>query len=129
MFFLFFWFAADVRPITNMQCALQGQQVQVYQGRYLGVGTIDGDNWTPYVATPPFPDYISGHSTFSGACSVVMREFFGSDRFLGENRVVFEPGSSVLEPKIVDPADPVRFFLDQNQKKKKKKLFSHVFGF
>src|SRR5437773_8164581 len=36
-------------------------------------------NWRSFIATPPFPDYVSGHSTFSGAASVVLAKFYGSD--------------------------------------------------
>jgi membrane-associated phospholipid phosphatase len=36
--------------------------------------------WTPLLVTPPFPEYISGHSTFSGAAATVLRVFFGADR-------------------------------------------------
>jgi membrane-associated phospholipid phosphatase len=32
--------------------------------------------WTPYIATPPFPSYVSGHSTTSGAASHVLGRFF-----------------------------------------------------
>jgi membrane-associated phospholipid phosphatase len=35
--------------------------------------------WTPLLVTPPFPECISGHSTFSGAAAAVLAEFFGSD--------------------------------------------------
>lgn len=35
--------------------------------------------WTPLLATPPFPEYTSGHSTFSGAAATVLAAFFGSD--------------------------------------------------
>jgi hypothetical protein len=36
-------------------------------------------NWLPLIATPPFPSYTSGHSTFSGAASRVLANFFGTD--------------------------------------------------
>jgi PAP2 superfamily len=36
---------------------------------------IDG-NWLPYVTTPPFPSYVSGHSTTSGAASEVLAAYF-----------------------------------------------------
>ncbi len=36
--------------------------------------------WAPLLVTPPFPEYTSGHSTFSGAAAVVLAYFFGSDR-------------------------------------------------
>jgi PAP2 superfamily len=32
--------------------------------------------WLPIIATPPFPSYISGHSTTSGAASEVLAGFF-----------------------------------------------------
>lgn len=36
-------------------------------------------NWTPLLATPAFPSYISGHSTFSGAAATVLAALFGDD--------------------------------------------------
>lgn len=33
-------------------------------------------NWLPYIGTPPFPSYVSGHSTTSGAASTVLAGFF-----------------------------------------------------
>ena len=33
-------------------------------------------NWLSYIATPPFPSYVSGHSTTSGAASTVLAGFF-----------------------------------------------------
>ena len=35
--------------------------------------------WTPLIATPPFPAYTSGHSTFSSAAARILAQFFGSD--------------------------------------------------
>ena len=46
-----------------------------------GVADMRADQWLPYLATPPFPSYISGHSTFAAAWAVVMRQATGSDRF------------------------------------------------
>ncbi len=36
-------------------------------------------DWTPLIPTPPFPAYISGHSTFSGAAARILALFFGHD--------------------------------------------------
>lgn len=36
-------------------------------------------DWTPLLETPPFPAYTSGHSSFSGAAAMVLKEFFGTD--------------------------------------------------
>ncbi len=33
-------------------------------------------DWLPHIATPPFPAYVSGHSTTSGAASGVLERFF-----------------------------------------------------
>ena len=33
-------------------------------------------SWTPYITTPPFPSYVSGHATTSGAASTVLGAFF-----------------------------------------------------
>src|SRR5439155_2374215 len=38
------------------------------------------DDWTPLLNTPPFPAYVSGHSTFSGAAASVLAESFGTDK-------------------------------------------------
>lgn len=35
--------------------------------------------WTPLLVTPPFPSYISGHSTFSSAAAAVLAALFGDE--------------------------------------------------
>ena len=36
-------------------------------------------NWVPYLQTPPFPEYTSGHSVQSGAMAEVLADLFGDD--------------------------------------------------
>ena len=36
--------------------------------------------WMSLIITPPFPEYTSGHSTFSGAAAAVLSLFFGTPR-------------------------------------------------
>ncbi|TAY63473.1 Ig-like domain-containing protein, partial [Rhizobium ruizarguesonis] len=36
-------------------------------------------NWKPLLIDPPFPEYISGHSTYSGAAAAILTDFFGSN--------------------------------------------------
>jgi PAP2 superfamily len=36
-------------------------------------------NWMSFIVTPPFPDYVSGHSTFSGAAATVIPLFYGTE--------------------------------------------------
>lgn len=38
-------------------------------------------NWEPLLKTPPFPEYGSGHSAFSGSGSEVLTSFFGTKSF------------------------------------------------
>ncbi len=35
--------------------------------------------WTPLIATPPFPTYTSGHSTFSAAAATILAAYYGTD--------------------------------------------------
>jgi membrane-associated phospholipid phosphatase len=36
-------------------------------------------NWLSLIVTPPFPDYTSGHSTFSAAAATVLPLFYGTE--------------------------------------------------
>lgn len=49
-------------------------------------GDVDGNDqteadpgWVPLLVTPPFPEYVSGHSTFSGAAAAILTAYFGDD--------------------------------------------------
>ena len=91
-----------VRPITAVRVRKQGQLVLAWAGPYKGTRLIRGENWHPYQAatfpTPPFPEYVSGHSTFSGAGAKVLQQFTGSDLFGA--RVTVRPGTSFIEPGL-----------------------------
>jgi hypothetical protein len=39
--------------------------------------TTADPNWTPLLPTPPFPDYVCGHSTLAGAAEAVLESYFG----------------------------------------------------
>jgi hypothetical protein len=39
--------------------------------------TIADPTWTPLLVTPPFPDYIAGHTTYAGAAEEVLEHVFG----------------------------------------------------
>jgi hypothetical protein len=52
--------------------------------------TIADTTWTSFVGTPPFPDYVSGHSTFSAAAARVLAGFYGTDD------IAFTTGSDFL---------------------------------
>jgi hypothetical protein len=98
----------SVRPITAVRWLKQGQRVQAWGGPYQGTKTIRGEDWLPYqpatFPTPPFPEYLSGHSTFSAAAAILLKAATGSDTF--GMSVTIAAGSSRVEPGAV-PAAPV----------------------
>lgn len=57
------------RPITAIQQADSDGNPE----------TAGDAEWTPLIATPPFPEYVSGHSTFSGAADAILTSFFGEN--------------------------------------------------
>ena len=99
----------SVRPITAIRYLFQGQRIRAWGGPYRGTQLIKGEEWFPYQAstfpTPPFPEYSSGHSTFSAAGAEILRLFTGSDRFGAT--VSFPAGSSRFEHGAVPASDLV----------------------
>src|SRR6184192_3812689 len=49
-------------------------------------------NWMSFIVTPPFPDYVSGHSTFSGAAATVLASFYGTEELPFTTGSDFLPG-------------------------------------
>lgn len=95
------------RPITAIRALYAGEQLLSFISPELGFGMVDGSQWLPYQSlnfiTPPFPEYTSGHSTFSAASAEVLRRFTGSDRF--GYSVELPAGWSAFDPSV--PAQPV----------------------
>jgi hypothetical protein len=98
----------SVRPITAVRELYRGRTVLAWGGPGRGTRAIRGEDWQPYqppaVVTPPFAEYVSGHSTFSAAAAEVLTSFTGSERF--GLSVTIPAGSSMIEPGIV-PSRPV----------------------
>ena len=74
------------RPITAIRYLYANQTIHnAWKGPNQGNGDVQGENWIPYqastVVTPGFPEYVSGHSTFSAAGNVVLTAFTTSDIF------------------------------------------------
>jgi len=57
------------RPITGIRQAAEDSNNR----------TEPDPAWEPLLDTPPFPDYVSGHSTFSSAGAEMLALVFGSD--------------------------------------------------
>lgn len=75
----------SVRPVTAIHYLFDNQKVLAWGGPNQGTQLINGQDWQPYqaptVVTPPFPAFISGHSTYSAAAAEVLKNFTGSDDF------------------------------------------------
>lgn len=85
-------FYDSARPWTLVREYYKGQMIQGWGGPDKGTVTLPAEEWHPYspfnFVTPPFPGYVSGHSTVSGACGKVLELFTGSDYFgETENRI------------------------------------------
>lgn len=98
----------SVRPITAVRELYRGRKVLAWGGPGRGTRAIRGEDWLPYqpptVVTPPFPEYVSGHSTFSAASAEVLASFTGSQRF--GLSVTIPARSSMIEPGVT-PTRPV----------------------
>ena len=94
-----------VRPITYIRWLYAGKKIKGWLGPGKGVADIDGATWIPYqepfVVTPPFAEYTSGHSTFSAAASTVFNRFTGTDTFKIPLTVSVTAGKSTIEPGLV----------------------------
>lgn len=92
-------FYDTVRPITAVRVLKAGKPVRAWGGPGSGTVLMRGEDWMPYQAatlvTPPFPEYVSGHSTFSAAAATVLARFTGGDAF--GYSVVLPPNSSRVE--------------------------------
>ncbi len=76
------------RPVTAVQNAdIDGN-----------ADTVADPNWLPLLNTPSFPEYMSGHSTFSGAAASLLAKLVGTDHFQ------FSVGSDTL-PGVVRSYD------------------------
>ncbi len=73
------------RPYWWAQLYYKGKRIEGWAGPGQGTKKIAAEDWRPYspatFVTPPFPGYVSGHATASGAASRMLELFTGSDRF------------------------------------------------
>jgi hypothetical protein len=63
-----------VRPITAINYLFKNDPD--FQAKY-------PNGWNSYIGTPPFAEYVSGHSTFSAAAAETLKLFTGSDYYGG----------------------------------------------
>jgi hypothetical protein len=94
----------SARPVTAIRHLFRGQTVQAWAGPGQGTRDIPGETWQPFqkasFPTPPFAEFVSGHSGFSMAAATVLRQFTGSDAF----GFFFTQD----KPLAADPSEPVQ---------------------
>lgn len=83
------------RPFALIHHYFKDRTIKGWGGPDEGIVEMKGQEWVPYspetFVCPPFPAYVSGHSTVSGGCAEVLRLYTGDDHF-GES-VKLVPGA------------------------------------
>ena len=98
----------SVRPITAVRHVLCDVPIRGYglAGPPASLQAITGASWTPYqspsLPTPPHPDHVSGHSTYSAAAAEVLKLFTGSDGF--RHSVTVAAGAVPIEASMPSSA-------------------------
>jgi hypothetical protein len=73
------------RPYSLIHNYYKDQVIKLWGGPGKGMIMVKGQEWRPYspetFLCPPFPAYVSGHSTVSAACAETLRLFTGDDYF------------------------------------------------
>jgi hypothetical protein len=94
-----------IRPVMAVRTVKAGTTIRAWAGPGAGSQFIPADRFQSYIPTPSFPDYVSGHSTFSAAAGRVLRLFTGSDSLNMSTTIA--AGSSSVEPNLT-PAKATR---------------------
>jgi hypothetical protein len=94
-----------VRPVSAVRFLNAGQLIDAWGGPGRGTQRIRGEHFQSYLATPPFPEYTSGHSAFSAAAAAVLRLVTGSPYFGAT--YTFKAGTSTIEPGVTPTRDVV----------------------
>jgi hypothetical protein len=73
------------RPFALVHEYYNNQKIKAWGGEGKGMIEMEGREWRPYSPAiflcPPFPSYVSGHSTISGGCGEALKIWTGSDEF------------------------------------------------
>ncbi len=80
------------RPYALVHQYYEDQKIKAWGGEGKGMIVMDGSEWRPYspetFLCPPFPSYVSGHSTISGGCAEALKMWTGNDTFGVEVKLV-----------------------------------------
>jgi hypothetical protein len=88
--------ASALRALALMNVAMADAGIAAWDAKYTywvprpenAIRDLLDPSWSPFLATPLFPAYVSGHSTYSAAAAIVLARLFPEDathfRALGE---------------------------------------------
>lgn len=83
----------QAEEILDFSANLTDKQKAIAEFWAAGLGTVSPLGlW--HGVTPPFPEFVSGHSTFSGAAAEILKLFTRSDAFGGSRTIT----TSLIEP-------------------------------
>jgi PAP2 superfamily len=79
------FFYDNCRPYQQVHHLMGEEEIVAWAGPHKGMQKMKGKDWRPYspddFLCPPFPAYVSGHSTVSGGCARALELFTGSDEY------------------------------------------------
>ncbi|WP_027419848.1 vanadium-dependent haloperoxidase [Crocinitomix catalasitica] len=100
------------RPYALVHKYYKGKDIKCWAGAGKGFKTMDGGEWQPYSPStflcPPFPSYVSGHSTISGGCAEALKLFTGSEEF-GDSAVMVAGALTEVDPALYGDTITLRF--------------------
>jgi len=98
------------RPYALVHQYYDKQKIKAWGGEGKGMIEMTGNQWRPYspetFLCPPFPSYVSGHSTISGGCAEALKLWTGSDEFGSEAVLV---AGAMTEPDNLGDTVTLRF--------------------
>ncbi|WP_143437904.1 vanadium-dependent haloperoxidase, partial [Hydrocoleum sp. CS-953] len=109
---------------------LGGYAIEAWAGPGEGTQTILATDFLTYQTpgsdpSPPFAEYVSGHSTFSAAGAEILQRFTGDDEFGAS--VTFAPGESRFEPGVT-PTETVTLEWETFSEASDEAGFSRLYG-
>ncbi|MCI0589322.1 MAG: vanadium-dependent haloperoxidase [Planctomycetes bacterium] len=69
---------------------------------YIQANIAGAGSWLPFIPTPAFPEYTSGHSTQSGAAATVLTAVFGAIPFTDDTHGIHNPELGFPAREFVD---------------------------
>lgn len=92
------------RPVSVIHEEMDEVTFDAWGGPCQSTVPMEGEGWKPYlIQTPPFAEYVSGHSTFSAAVAEIVKCFCGNNQYGGE--ITVKAKKSKIEPDCAPKKD------------------------